>query len=58
MPLVKSVSKAAVGKNIAKEEMAGKPKKQAVAIALSVQREAAKGKRKDALETAYNKYMK
>jgi len=56
--LVKSASKAAVGKNIAKEEMAGKPKKQAVAIALSVQREAAKGKRKAILETAYNKYMK
>ena len=58
MPLVKSASKAAVGKNIAKEEIAGKPKKQAVAIALSVQREAAKGKRKAVLETAYNKYMK
>jgi hypothetical protein len=58
MPLVKSASKAAVGKNIAKEEMAGKPRKQAVAIALSVQREAAKGKRKAVLETAYNKYMK
>jgi len=56
--LVKSASKAAVGKNIAKEEMAGKPKKQAVAIALSVQREAAKGKRKAVLESAYNKYMK
>ena len=56
--LVKSASKAAVGKNIAKEEMAGKPRKQAVAIALSVQREAAKGKRKAVLETAYNKYMK
>ena len=58
MPLVKSVSKAAVGKNIAKEEASGKKPKQAIAIALSVQREAAKGKRKDALETAYNKYMK
>ena len=58
MPLMKSASKAAVGKNIAKEDMAGKPKKQAVAIALSVQREAAKGKRKAVLETAYNKYMK
>jgi len=58
MPLMKSASKAAVGKNIAKEEMAGKPKKQAVAIALSVQREAAKGKRKAVLESAYNKYMK
>jgi len=58
MPLMKSASKAAVGKNIAKEEMAGKPRKQAVAIALSVQREAAKGKRKAVLETAYNKYMK
>ena len=33
-------------------------KKQAVAIALSVQREAAKGKRKKSLEDAYAKYIK
>lgn len=40
MPLVKSASKKAVGKNIAKEMQAGKPKKQAIAIALDVQRKA------------------
>ena len=39
MPLVKSSSKKAVGKNIEAEIKAGKPKKQAVAIALNVQRE-------------------
>ena len=55
---MKSASKAAVGKNIAKEEASGKKPKQAIAIALNVQREAAKGKRKAILETAYNKYMK
>lgn len=38
MPLDKSGSKAAVGKNIKAEEKAGKPRKQAIAIALSVQR--------------------
>jgi len=42
MPLDKSGSKASVGKNIAKERAAGKPQKQAVAIALNVQREAKK----------------
>jgi hypothetical protein len=40
MPLDKSKSKAAIGKNIKTEESAGKPKKQAVAIALNVAREA------------------
>lgn len=40
MPLVKSKSKKAIGKNIAAEERAGKPKKQAIAIALNVAREA------------------
>lgn len=58
MPLIKSASKEAVGKNIKKEEEAGKPKKQAVAIALSEQREAAKGSRKQSLEDAYAKYVK
>ena len=43
MPLEHSKSKAAVGENIKREEAAGKPKKQAVAIALNVQREAADG---------------
>jgi hypothetical protein len=40
MPLVKSKSKKNIGKNIMTEEAAGKPKKQAVAIALSVARKA------------------
>ena len=48
MPLVKSASKKAVSKNIKTEmEIGGKPQKQAVAIALNVQREAkSKGKKK------------
>ena len=45
--LKKSVSKKAVSKNIETEMKAGKPQKQAVAIALNVQREAkAKAKKK------------
>ena len=56
MPLDKSGSAQSVGKNIKAEMKAGKPKKQAVAIALNVQREAAKGKRRAALEEAYGKY--
>jgi hypothetical protein len=42
MPLIKSTSKAAFGKNIAAEMRAGRPQKQAVAIAYSEKREAAK----------------
>jgi hypothetical protein len=44
MPLKKSGSKAAVGQNIKAEIKAGRPQKQAVAIALDVQRRA-KGKK-------------
>jgi hypothetical protein len=40
MPLEKSKSKKAIGRNIKREEEAGKPKKQAVAIALDVARRA------------------
>ena len=40
MPLKKSASKKAIGENIKTEEEHGKPKKQAVAIALSVARKA------------------
>ena len=40
MPLDKSGSKESIGKNIATEEAAGKPKDQAVAIGLNVAREA------------------
>jgi hypothetical protein len=57
MPLVKSGSTEAVGKNIKTEMKAGKPKKQAVAIALSVERENSKGDRKAKLEDAYAKYI-
>ena len=57
MPLVKSGSAEAVSKNIKTEMKAGKPKKQAVAIALSVERENAKGDRKAKLEDAYAKYI-
>ena len=42
MPLVKSTSKDAFRKNIKAEVKAGKPVKQAVAIAYSVKRAAAK----------------
>ena len=46
MPLKKSGSKAAVSQNIRTEMKAGRPQKQAVAIALDVQRRAkAKGKK-------------
>jgi hypothetical protein len=55
--LDKSGSAASVGKNIKAEEKAGKPKKQAVAIALNVERENAKGARKAKLEDAYAKYV-
>jgi len=48
MPLIKSKSKKAIGKNISAEEHAGKPHDQSVAIALNVARKAgakiAKGK--------------
>lgn len=51
MPLIKSASKKAIGKNIAKMEKEKKPRKQAIAIALDVSRRAAgnvpkKGKKK------------
>ena len=49
MPLIKSTSKKAMGKNIAAERKAGKPIKQAVAIGYAVKRAAArkpKGKKK------------
>lgn len=58
MPLIYSASKKAVGENIKKEEKAGKSKKQSIAIALSEQRDAAKGSRKQTLEDAYARYVK
>ncbi|UCH49063.1 MAG: hypothetical protein JSU95_04525 [Betaproteobacteria bacterium] len=44
MPLVKSASKQAFRKNIKAEMAAGKPQKQAVAIAYATKRRAAQGK--------------
>jgi hypothetical protein len=57
MPLDKSGSKESVGKNIKAEMKSGKGKKQAVAIALNVERDNAKGKRKMALEEAYGRFL-
>jgi hypothetical protein len=57
MPLDKSGSAASVGKNIKAEVKAGKPKKQALAIALNVERDNAKGERKAKLEDAYAQYI-
>ena len=57
MPLDKSGSAQSVGKNIKAEMKAGRPKKQAVAIALNVERDNAKGKRKMALEEAYGRFL-
>jgi hypothetical protein len=57
MPLDKSGSVQSVGKNIKTEVKAGKPKKQAVAIALSEERTHAKGARKAKLEEQYAKYL-
>ena len=58
MPLMKSVKKEAVGKNIKAELEAGKPRKQAIAIALNVQREAEKKPRRTTIEDAYDRHMK
>lgn len=44
MPLIKSTSKKALGQNIATEVNAGRPQKQAEAIAFSEQRRARKPK--------------
>jgi len=57
MPLDKSGSAESVGKNVKAQEKAGKPKKQAVAIALNTEREYAKGSRKAKLEDQYDKYI-
>lgn len=40
MPLVKSAKKSVIGTNISREEAAGKPRAQAIAIALNTARKA------------------
>jgi hypothetical protein len=55
MPLIKSTSKKAVGKNIATEIRAGRKPAQAAAIAYSVQREAKKSKAKSTASKAKGK---
>jgi len=55
MPLIKSTSKKAIGKNTATEIRAGKPPKQAAAIAYSMQREAKKDKAKTTARRAKGK---
>ena len=45
MPLIKSRSKKAIGKNIETEMAAGKPHRQAIAIALSIARRRKRGKK-------------
>jgi hypothetical protein len=57
MSLDKSGTEASVGKNIKAEMKAGKGKKQAVAIALNVERDNAKGERKAKLEEAYGRFL-
>jgi hypothetical protein len=57
MPLDKSGSAQSVGKNVKAEMKAGKPRKQAIAIALNVERDNAKGKRKASLEEAYGRFL-
>jgi hypothetical protein len=57
MPLDKSGSAQSVGTNMKKLKGEGVKKKQALAIALNVERDNAKGKRKAALEEAYGKFL-
>lgn len=55
MPLIKSSKPAAVSKNIATEVKAGRPQKQAVAIALDVQRRAKSHAYPTAAKTVYGR---
>jgi len=58
MPLKKGYSKKTIGKNIATEMKAGRPKKQAVAIALNTARTAAEKAGKPSKAPAMKKEQK
>lgn len=59
MPLKKSASKRAFGENIATEMRAGKPQRQALAIAYSVKREAeSRGRKASVKGRPANRSMK
>lgn len=55
MALIKGYSEKSIGKNIATEIKAGRPQKQAVAIALSTARAAAKAAKKPGIVRKYTK---
>lgn len=58
MPLKKGKSEAVVSSNIATERKAGRPEKQAIAIAESEAGNTKKKKRRDVVAMSYDKHMK
>jgi hypothetical protein len=57
MPLDKSGTKESVGTNVKRLKKEGVKSKQAIAIALNVERDNAKGSRKATLEEAYGRFL-
>jgi hypothetical protein len=57
MPLDKSGTEASVGNNVKRLKKEGVKPKQAIAIALNVERDNAKGERKAKLEEAYGRFI-
>lgn len=55
MPLIKGYSQKSIGKNIGTEMKAGRSREQAIAIALSTAREAAKKAHKPGIVRKYTK---